>query len=275
MLTNVETSSKFLEATGKAISLYNKGFVFSALYGSQNYGLATPTSDVDIKVGFLPSPQEVLLTAKRQAFTHTENGSTDNTILAKDLRDVFTEFYKQNLNFLEVLATPYFFTLDKNCDKLFEELRTRSDEVARYYERGFYLCNCGLFNKLDVDFQKDRVDKKKFTFGLYLRDFLDKYSAGVPFNYCFDSSNVEFYQQVRSLDNEEFVKSYDSLFRYEYGHAGDSKFAIGIQALNEPESYGTSEYNLEFALKSEATGELLTKVYVTVVSIESSTTPED
>ena len=85
----------------------------------------------------------------------------------------------------------------------------------------------------------------------------------------------EIYVPIKERVTIEFVKSYDSLFRYEYGHAGDSKFAIGIQTLNEPESYGTSEYNLEFALKSEATGELLTKVYVTVVSIESSTTPED
>lgn len=221
MLTNVETSSKFLEATGKMVSLYDKGFVFSALYGSQNYGLATPTSDVDVKVAFLPSAQEVLLTAKRQAFTHTDNGSTDNTVLAKDLRDVFAELYKQNLNFLEVLATPYFFVLDKNSEKLFCTLRDHSDEVARYYERGFYLCTCGLFNKLDTDFQKGRVDKKKFTFGLYLRDFLDKYSMGVPFNYCFESNEVEFYQQVRSLDDREFVRRYGYAGNYaEYWEEG-------------------------------------------------------
>lgn len=73
----------------------------------------------------------------------------------------------------------------------------------------------------------------------------------------------------------EFVKSYDSLFRYEFGHESDTNFVIGIQALYSPENYGTSEYKLEFALKSEATGELLTKVYVTIVSIETSTTPED
>ena len=85
----------------------------------------------------------------------------------------------------------------------------------------------------------------------------------------------EVYIPIKERVDIEFVNCYESLFRYEYGHTGDSKFAIGIQALNEPESYGTSEYDLEFALKSKATGELLTKVYVTVVSIESSTTPED
>lgn len=210
MLTNVETSSKFLEATNKMISLYDKGFVFSALYGSQNYGLATPTSDVDVKVAFLPSAQDVLLMAKRQAFTHTDNGSTDNTILAKDLRDVFAEFYKQNLNFLEVLATPYFFTIDKNSEKLFCTLRDHSNEVARYYERGFYLCTCGLFNKLDADFQNGRVDKKKFTFGLYLRDFVNKYSKGTEFKDCFESENKDFYTSIRLSDSDNFLQRYNS-----------------------------------------------------------------
>ena len=197
MLTNVETSSKFLEATSKAVTTYDKGFVFSALYGSQNYGLATPTSDVDVKVAFLPSPQDVLLTVKRQAYTHTENGSTDNTVLAKDLRDVFAEFYKQNLNFLEVLATPYFFTLDSASTKLFEELREHSNDVARYYERGFYLCTCGLFNKLNKDFELGRYDHKKLVFGLYLRDFVNQYYNGTEFNRCFTSPNQQFYLDVK------------------------------------------------------------------------------
>lgn len=242
MLANVETSSKFLEATDKAIQLYGKGFVFSALYGSQNYGLATPTSDVDVKVGFLPSPQEVLLTAKRQAFTLTENGSTDNTILAKDLRDVFAELYKQNLNFLEVLATPYFFTYDSKCDKMFSELRSHSDEVARYYERGFYLCTCGLFNKLDTDFQKGRVDKKKFTFGLYLRDFLDKYSMGVPFNFCFESSNVEFYQQVRALDDKEFVRRYGYVELWTEGKATMDRYFDKAQSMSQTKNDATRKW---------------------------------
>jgi predicted nucleotidyltransferase len=193
----LETNSKFLEATDKAIQLYDEGFVFSALYGSQNYGLATPTSDVDVKVAFLPSAQDVLLAPQRQAKTLTKEGSTDNTILAKDLRDVFLEFYKQNLNFLEVLATPWFHT-SLEFKPVFEELRAHSNEVARYYERGFYLCTCGLFNKLNTDFQKNRFDYKKLVFGLYLRDFMLKYANDVEFKDCFLSPPAEFYRKLKA-----------------------------------------------------------------------------
>lgn len=207
MNTDYKTHVKFLKVTNEMVQKFGKGFCFSALYGSQNYGLATPESDVDVKVGFLPSTRDVLLAGKRQAMTLTKNGSTDNTVLVKDLRDVFAELYKQNLNFLEVLATPWFHT-SLEFKPVFEELRARSNEVARYYERGFYLCTCGLFNKLDTDFQKGRVDKKKFTFGLYLRDFVDNYSSGVEFKDCFSSENKHFYASVRSLDSDEFVRHY-------------------------------------------------------------------
>ena len=201
------TELKFLNATEEMVKKFGNGFCFSALYGSQNYGLASSNSDVDVKVAFLPAPEDVLLAGKRQAMTLTKNGSTDNTVLVKDLRDVFTEFYKQNLNFLEVLTTPYFYS-SREFDPVFEELRTHSNEVARYYERGFYLCTCGLFNKLDTDFQKGRVDKKKFTFGLYLRDFVNNYAAGVEFKDCFSSENKHFYVSVRNLDSDEFVRHY-------------------------------------------------------------------
>lgn len=190
------TTVKFLKATDEAVQKFDKGFCFCALYGSQNYGLSSENSDVDVKVAFLPSAQDVLLAPKRQAMTLTKEGSTDNTTLAKDLRDVFLEFYKQNLNFLEVLATPYFHA-SHEFKPVFDELRARSNEVARYYERGFYLCTCGLFNKLDTDFQKGRFDYKKLVFGLYLRDFVLKYANDVEFKDCFFTHDSEFYRRLK------------------------------------------------------------------------------
>ena len=201
MNENYATTVKFLKATDEAVQKFGKGFCFCALYGSQNYNLNSDTSDVDVKVAFLPSAQDVLLAPKRQAMTLAKEGSTDNTTLAKDLRDVFLEFYKQNLNFLEVLTTPWFHT-SLEFKPVFEELRTRSNDVARYYERGFYLCTCGLFNKLDTDFQKDRFDYKKLVFGLYLRDFVLKYANGVEFKDCFLTPHTEFYRKLKTEKEE-------------------------------------------------------------------------
>lgn len=212
MNTDYMTQVKFIKTTDEMVQKFDKGFCFSALYGSQNYGLASPESDVDVKVGFLPSTRDVLLAGKRQAMTLTKDGSTDNTVLVKDLRDVFAELYKQNLNFLEVLATPYFHA-SHEFSPVFDELRARSNEVAHYYERGFYLCTCGLFNKLDTDFQKGRFDYKKFAFGLYLRDFVVRYAHDVEFNDCFFNpfaSDYYKFKTERNLPLDECMRMWNS-----------------------------------------------------------------
>lgn len=194
------TSEKFESAYKRVKNMYGEGFMFAGLYGSQNYGLSTPESDVDVKVAFLPSSKDVLLVEKRQATTLTDNGSKDNTVLVKDLRDVFCEFYKQNLNFLEVLATPWF-CASELFKEAFRVLRQNNNDVARYYERGFNFCMCGLFNKLNTDFGKNRFDYKKFTYGLYLTDFLTAYNNGVTFMDCFYNPNVETYKALRMKKN--------------------------------------------------------------------------
>lgn len=203
-----DTTVNFLKAADEMVAKFQKGYCFCALYGSQNYGLATPESDVDVKVAFLPSVKDVLLAGKRQAMTLTDNDSTDNTVLAKDLRDVFLELYKQNLNFLEVLATPYFHT-SYNFKPVFNELRANSTEVAHYYERGFYLCTCGLFNKLDTDFQRNRFDYKKLVYGLYLRDFVEKYAKGVEFKDCFKSEHQGLYLNLKTRRETDLTTCMD------------------------------------------------------------------
>lgn len=202
------STEKFESVCRKVESMYGNKFMFAALYGSQNYGFSTPDSDVDVKVGMLPDPVDLLLVEKRHATTLTENGSKDNTVLVKDLRDVFQEFYKQNLNFLEVLVSPWYYTSDF-FNEAFMTLRWRSNEVARYYEKGFNFCMCGLFNKLNADLEKGQFDYKKFTYGLFLRDFLTAYNNGASFIECFDNPNAEWYRTLRvfkSLDQKYCVR---------------------------------------------------------------------
>lgn len=75
------------------------------LYGSQNYNLATPTSDVDTKAIVLPSFGNFAL---RQKWLSEELTMPDNSLsIVKDIRGMFGNFLKSNINFLECLYTPY------------------------------------------------------------------------------------------------------------------------------------------------------------------------
>lgn len=76
------------------------------LQGSQNYGLALPTSDVDTKLIVVPTFRDVALNHKPVSTTHVR--ANDEHIDFKDIRLYIETFKKQNLNFLEILFTDYF-----------------------------------------------------------------------------------------------------------------------------------------------------------------------
>lgn len=80
--------------------------IFTALQGSQNYGLADAESDVDTKTLVLPVFEELVFAQKRISTT-LEVAPTIEHADVKDVREMFTCFRKQNINFLEILFTPY------------------------------------------------------------------------------------------------------------------------------------------------------------------------
>lgn len=80
--------------------------IFTALQGSQNYGLADAESDVDTKTLVLPMFKELVF-AKKHISTTLEVAPTIEHADVKDVREMFTCFRKQNINFLEILFTHY------------------------------------------------------------------------------------------------------------------------------------------------------------------------
>lgn len=76
------------------------------LQGSQNYGLDYEGSDVDTKLIVVPSFKDICLNAKPISTTHIR--ANDEHTDWKDIRLYMETFRKQNLNFLEILFTPYY-----------------------------------------------------------------------------------------------------------------------------------------------------------------------
>ena len=75
------------------------------LQGSQNYELDLPGSDVDTKLIVVPSFKDIALNSKPVSTTHIR--INQEHIDFKDIRLYMDTFRKQNLNFLEILFTPY------------------------------------------------------------------------------------------------------------------------------------------------------------------------
>jgi predicted nucleotidyltransferase len=97
------------------------------LYGSQNYDLSTLESDVDTKTMLLPGLSSI---ARNDKAISTElvrkDGSLDN---CKDLREMFGNYLKGNINFVETLYTPYYY-VHEDYMGFFDELRAHRDLIA-------------------------------------------------------------------------------------------------------------------------------------------------
>lgn len=87
---------------------------FTALQGSQNYGLADDKSDVDTKTLLIPNLKYALF---EKPVTETNILDNNEHADVKDIREMFRMFEKQNTNFIEILFTPYVYLNRKYLDE--------------------------------------------------------------------------------------------------------------------------------------------------------------
>ncbi len=92
---------------GAAKTLIEKGFkvVSVNLYGSQNYDCDTPESDFDFKAIIVPTLDDIILNRKPVSHDVEFRGGL---IDIKDIRLMFDNYKKQNVNFVETMFTRWF-----------------------------------------------------------------------------------------------------------------------------------------------------------------------
>lgn len=101
---------------------------FTALQGSQNYLLNDEESDVDTKTLVIPTFEELVF-AKNRVSTTLEVAPTIEHADVKDVREMFLCFRKQNINFLEILFTPYV-DVNPRFMKYYEKLHAKREDIA-------------------------------------------------------------------------------------------------------------------------------------------------
>lgn len=98
------------------------------LQGSQNYGLDYEGSDVDTKLIVVPSFKDICLNRKPVSTTHVR--ANDEHTDWKDIRLYMETFRKQNLNFLEILFTPYYI-INPMYKEEWDRLIAAREQIAR------------------------------------------------------------------------------------------------------------------------------------------------
>ena len=128
------------------------------LYGSQNYGLDTPDSDIDTKTLLIPSPRDVILGTKMVSTDlQISDGGLSNV---KDYRAMFQNYLKGNINFVETLFTKYA-RVSIRYGIWFNELRRERDLIANCQPRKLVHMAAGMANQKYVAFEKPFESKKE------------------------------------------------------------------------------------------------------------------
>ena len=187
-------------------------FFFVALQGSWNYDLGYEGSDVDTKALILPNFKDIVLNKQPISTTHimANNEHCD----FKDARLMFQNFWKQNINFLEILFTPWVVVNGEFIEE-YNELKEIAENIARYDEKKALNCMCGMaLEKLHalehpypavVDkIEKYGYDGKQLHHIMRMEDFMDAYIGGAPFKECLTSFNVFSKNQLMKAKRNEY-----------------------------------------------------------------------
>lgn len=187
------------------------------IQGSQNYGLDYEGSDIDTKLITTPTFKEVALAKKPLSTTHVR--ANDEHIDLKDIRLYVQTFRKQNLNFLEILFTPYHYinsryeaqwgrlVVNREAITHYDMVRSVQSMMGIASEKYFamehhYPSRMGWIEKFGYD-------PKQLHHLLRVAEYLDRYLAGESFEDCLQTKQAEHLKDVKrglySLDDARTI----------------------------------------------------------------------
>ena len=176
------------------------------LQGSQNYGLDYEGSDIDTKCIITPTFKDIALARKPMSTTHVR--SNDEHIDMKDIRLYVQTFRKQNLNFLEILYTPYFIIPNTYFANQWSRLVEAREEITHYDPVRSVKSMMGIASEKYFAMEhhypsrmawieKYGYDPKQLHHLLRVSEYLDRYLAGEPYGECLLTKQAEFLKDVK------------------------------------------------------------------------------
>ena len=211
---------------------YGKDHILNiALYGSQNYGIDTELSDVDVKAIYIPSLKEAIVNQNwlSKEITNEEGEHCE----IKDIREMFKMYKKQNLNFLETLYTEHRWD-NPDYQDINNILKTNKENIANYNPQAIIKTTCGRALNSIYQFEKKPQNKKKLAEILYLYLFICKYEEKRDYKTCFYVNknetifNLPAKEVLISLKKQKDVINVDISFLEKFFREifNESKFSI-------------------------------------------------
>ena len=155
-------------------------------YGSQNYGLATENSDIDIKAVIIPTIEDLALHPVKTKTLILDNGEHCEIM---DIMHLVANYKKQNINFIETLFTSYYWVnpfYKEIWNKYFIACR---EDIAVYNPQYTLKSICG---QAIHTLKQDKLNGKKVGNGIRLQYFLMKY---------FDKNTISYLDCIQPTED--------------------------------------------------------------------------
>lgn len=185
---------------------YPKERIIGIFYnGSANYGLDCENSDVDTKCLIVPTIEEI--SKLKEPVSHTHVRANNEHIDFKDIREYIKTFKKQNLNFLEILFTPYYILSENEKYKeIWNKLVYWREGITHFNEVRAIKSMVGImFNKYHMAFTSATAptcpfgyDAKSFMHIMRVYEYIEKYIAGLSYEQCLKSSQAEYLKFLKN-----------------------------------------------------------------------------
>ena len=204
----------------------DKGYkVFGVfLQGSQNYELDYAGSDIDTKCIILPSFKDIVL--KEPPVSTTLILEDNSHIDLKDIRLMWDCFRKQNINFLEILFTEFYYIRDHRFYLEWSDMRAEANNIARYDNYCAVNCIAGMVQEkrkalchpyptIREKVEKYGYDNKQLHHIIRCEEFLKRYISGTPYDECLIPTNKEYLVKVKAnyiYNVEEAKKLSDEIY---------------------------------------------------------------
>lgn len=196
--------------------------------GSQNYNLDIYTdeykSDIDTKCIVLPTLDDIVRNKKPASHTHVR--ANNEHIDVKDIRLMFDCFKKQNINFVEVLFSDYYWVPDK-YKEYWDRLRNMAEDIVHAHPAQTLRTMSGMsmekYKALKHPYpttiekiEKYGYDPKQLHHIVRVNNFMHKYINGESFKNALspfgESKNYLVNIKLGKLDlatAEKLAKEYD------------------------------------------------------------------
>lgn len=194
------------EHYNEALTLFPEDRIVGIFYqGSGNYGLDIEGSDIDTKLIVTPTWEDICFNRKPVSTTH--HRANDEHIDLKDIRLYIQTFRKQNLNFVEILFTPYKIINPRYADS-WNKLVENREAIAHYNPAGAVKTMKGIafekFHAMEHRYPSkiaiiDRYgyDCKQLHHLLRVEEFMERYTAGECYEDCMAPNGCDYLKDVK------------------------------------------------------------------------------